>query len=219
MTLIINPSTFPQGETNFLIDGPAGHLELLTLTTQNPPKGVAIICHPHPLHDGTMHNKVVHTLSRAFYHKDILSIRFNYRGVGKSEGEYGDSIGEIADLEAVIAWSNTVLAKPALWLAGFSFGSYIAANAANRHDCQQLFTIAPAIPNQPYDKLLPPSCPWIVVQGEEDEVIAPDIVYAWYEKAKLNQNITLFKFPQTSHFFHGKLVPLRKLVEDNIVGV
>ncbi len=143
MTLILNPQIFPENDAHILIEGEAGQLELLTTSpddqsTQN--KGVAIICHPHPLHQGTMNNKVVHTLSKAFHNKGLYTVRFNYRGVGKSEGSYGDSIGEVADLLSVLKWVDSVLDSPAIYLAGFSFGAFIAARGAALHDCKQLCT-------------------------------------------------------------------------------
>jgi len=205
---------FPEGESHFFIEGPAGKLEVQTLSAKNAHKGVGIICHPHPLFQGTMQNKVVHALSRAFHHKDLHTIRFNFRGVGKSEGHFGDSIGEIEDLMAVLAWSDKVLGKPPLWLAGFSFGSYIAASGAARHECVQLFTVAPAVNHQPYDSLKNIICPWVIIQGEKDEVIPPEVVYEW---AHRYPDITLLKLPEASHFFHGNLATLRSLVEENFI--
>lgn len=217
-TLPINPSRFLPGETNCLIDGPAGQLELLTLAAKGPAKGVAVICHPHPLQQGTMQNKVVHTLSRAFHRKDLHAIRFNYRGVGKSQGEYGDSVGEIEDLLAVLAWSDKVLNAPHVWLAGFSFGAYIAAMGATRHACQQLFTIAPAVIHQPYADIPAISCPWTVIQGESDEVIPAEKVVEWFnQRSKLEPKMSLIKLPNASHFFHGDLIILRTLVEEAFV--
>lgn len=213
-----NPTQFPNGESTFLIDGPAGHLELLTLANETTPKAVAVICHPHPLHQGTMNNKVIHTLSRAFYHKGIHAVRFNFRGVGKSEGQFGHSEGEVADLMAVLAWVDTVLPQTPLYLAGFSFGAYIAAKGSTLHPCQQLFSIAPAVTNQPYQQLPIISCPWVVIQGGKDDVIAPSEVYAWYDKEKARQpQIHLLKMENASHFFHGCLIPLRTLVEESII--
>lgn len=213
------PTDFPNGENNFLIKGPSGDLEILTLSAKTPSHSVAIICHPHPLHEGTMHNKVVHTLSRAFFHKGIHSIRFNYRGVGKSEGVFGDSVGEVADLMAVIAFARSVIDKPTIYLAGFSFGAYIAAMGASQIECKQLFSVAPAVTNQPYADLPSIDCPWHVIVPTNDEVISSDDVYAWFESQKLKQtNISLQKIPDASHFFHGKLVMLRTHVEEVIVG-
>lgn len=220
MTLIQNPDTFPKNDAHILIKGEAGQLELLTTSpddqsTQNP--SVAIICHPHPLHQGTMNNKVVYTLSKAFHNKGLYTVRFNYRGVGKSEGTYGDSIGEVADLLSVLKWVDAVLDKPSIYLAGFSFGAFIAARGAALHDCKQLYSIAPAVTNQPYETLSTVDCPWIVVQGENDEVIGPQKVYEWFERAH-KPNMQLIRFAQTSHFFHGKLVELRDTVEQYFVG-
>lgn len=219
MQLLINPTDFPTEESHFLIDGPVGHLELLTLPAKADPLGLAIICHPHPLYQGTMHNKVVTTLARAFHHLNCHTIRFNYRGVGKSAGVFGDSIGEFADLEAVLAWANAALQTPKLWLAGFSFGAYIAALGAAHYPCQQLFSVAPAIPNQPYATLPPIMCPWLVVQGENDEVIPPQAVYQWYDNRQRTQaGMKLVRLPHSSHFFHGNLVNLRHIIEENFIS-
>lgn len=220
MTLVQNPQVFPENEAHFLIDGEAGHLEILTTSpddssTRN--KGVAVICHPHPLHQGTMNNKVVHTLSKAFHNKGLHTVRFNYRGVGKSEGEYGNSIGEVADLLSVLKWVDLVLDSPSIWLAGFSFGAYIAARGSSLHACNQLYSIAPAVTNQPYETLSTVACPWIVVQGEKDEVIAPEKVYQWFDNAQ-TPNMQLIKCPDTSHFFHGQLVNLRQIVESHFIS-
>ncbi|MCS5710741.1 alpha/beta family hydrolase [Candidatus Berkiella aquae] len=216
MTLIKNPQTFPDKEAHFLIDGPAGQLEVLTTLPETQPMGVGVICHPHPLHQGTMNNKVVHTLSKAFAKKDLATVRFNYRGVGQSEGTFGNSIGEVADLMAVLQWVDKVLDKPTLWLAGFSFGAYIAAMGATQHACQQLYSIAPAVNHQPYDELPAITCPWVIIQGEQDEVISPQVVYDWYAH-HAQPNMQLFKMPETSHFFHGHLITLRETVENHLV--
>lgn len=218
MNLPTNPTAFPSGETNILIDGPAGQLELLTFAAKNPAKGVAVICHPHPLQEGTMHNKVVHTLSRAFHRQDVHAIRFNYRGVGKSEGQYGNSIGEIDDLMAVLSWTDAVLDSPKVWLAGFSFGAYIAAMGATKHSCQQLFSVAPAVTHQPFENMSLIDCPWVVIQGEADEVIAAEEVFKWFNQhAEQQSHMTLVKLPNASHFFHGDLIVLRTLVEKAFV--
>ncbi|MFI4938011.1 MAG: alpha/beta hydrolase [Candidatus Berkiellales bacterium] len=211
-----NPSNFPNNEGHFLIDGPAGHLELLTLSAENDPRGVGVICHPHPLHLGTMNNKVVYTLSRAFHNQGLHTVRFNFRGVGKSEGEFGHSEGETADLLAVLAWVDAVLPNSKIWLAGFSFGAYIAAMGAAQHACEQLYSIAPSVINQPFDQIPMLSCPWVIIQGDQDEVIPPPAVNDWFATRKLLQpGMSLLKIPGASHFFHGKLVELRGLVEES----
>jgi uncharacterized protein len=205
---------FPSGESHFLIEGPQGKLEVLTLAAKDA-QGVGIICHPHPLHQGTMHNKVVYTLSKALHQKGLHTVRFNFRGVGKSEGTFDNSVGEVSDLMAVIDWVDTVLMQPKIWLAGFSFGAYIAAMGATRHTCQQLLSIAPSVENQPYDALTSISCPWVIVQGEADEVVSPTAVYTWFERYKQHHPaMSLIRMPQTSHFFHGNLIILREIIEN-----
>lgn len=208
---------FPAGETSFIIPGPQGQLESLVYSAGDSNR-VAIICHPHPLFQGTMNNKVVYTLSRAFQNAGITAIRFNYRGVGNSTGTFGDSIGEVEDLLAVMAWVKEKVPSVEFYLAGFSFGAFIAASGAACGNCIQLFSIAPAVTNQPYNALPKINCPWVVIQGEADEVIAAESVYEWFEHAKSHQSsLKLIKMPGASHFFHGELITLRSLVEENLV--
>jgi alpha/beta superfamily hydrolase len=211
-------TTLPDTENPFFIPGPCGNLETIFFKAKVDTNKIAVLCHPHPLFEGTMHNKVIHTLSRAFHKKSMHSIRFNYRGVGKSDGIYGDSVGEIQDALAIIDWININIPNAELYLAGFSFGAYIAASCAINSPCKQLFSIAPAIPNQPYENLTNISCPWVVIQGEQDEVIPPLDVYTWFEQKNSTQtNFQLFKVPSASHFFHAKLIDLRTIVMDSII--
>lgn len=211
------PSEIPLGESPFTIDGPTGLLEGLSFGV-NDSKGVCIVCHPHPQHEGTMYNKVVHMLSRAFNARDISTIRFNYRGVGKSGGEFGDSKGEVQDLLAIHQWINQIMPNSDIWLAGFSFGSYIAAAGATQIKCKQLFTICPSVENQPFKALPSVSCPWVIVQSTQDEVISPENVYQWFDEHQENNegSMTMHKI-EASHFYHGKLTVLRDLVKQQIL--
>lgn len=210
------PDSFQIGEHAFTIDGPSGLLEGIYFA-QTQPKGAAIICHPHPLHEGTMHNKVVHMVSRAFNQQGITTIRFNYRGVGKSEGFYGDSDGEIEDLLSIFAWLDQIMPKTHLYLAGFSFGAFIAASAAVKINCKQLFTICPAVTNQRYDLLGNITCPWVVIQSTQDEVIPPEQVYQWFEnRRKIQPNGMMLIQVDASHFFHGKLTALKDIIVNNV---
>ncbi len=213
-----NPTQFPNAELPFLIEGPAGPLELLVLPAKNATSDVGIICHPHPQHGGAMTNKVVHTISRAFHNKGLHAVRFNFRGVGQSAGTFDNSRGEVDDLLAVWQWVKSVLPEARIWLAGFSFGSYIAAKGASMIACQQLFTIAPAVHHQPYQELGKIDCPWIVIQGDKDEVVPPPAVYAAVAaQSTLQPNISLYKV-DASHFFHGQLIVLRTLIENLLVN-
>lgn len=193
------------------IAGPAGFIEAILHDTDLPVTHIGIICHPDPLQEGTMDNKVVTTVARTFNAMGITALRFNYRGVGKSQGSYGNMVGEVADCLAVVKWAQQQWPQAKLWLAGFSFGAYIAASVATQMPTQQLLAIAPSVERMPYDTLSKVTCPWLVLQGEEDEVVSPQAVYAWYEK--LDEPKMLITFPGTGHFFHGKLMDLRRDIE------
>ncbi len=196
------------------INGPAGPLEAAVHLIEDA-KRIAIICHPNPLQEGTMDNKVVTTTARALNMKGITAVRFNYRGVGQSAGQYGNITGEVADCLAVVAWAKEQWPGLPLWLAGFSFGAYIAADVAAGVSTEQLISIAPSVDRMPYSNLPPIDCPWLVIQGEEDEVVDPNSVFQWY--AGLKAQKTLVRFPQTGHFFHGKLIELREAIMANTI--
>lgn len=206
---------FPD-KTNYLfLDGPSGKLELLASPCKTPSlvtntEVVAIICHPHPLHEGTMNNKVVHTLHKAFNDYGFNTVRFNFRGVGRSEGTFGNSIGEYEDLLSVIAWVNTVKPNCKIILAGFSFGAFIALKASKDIDCMQLISVAPAVHHQDYVGCMPIKCPWLVIQGEQDEIVPPKQVYQLINS--LDNKPDVISFPDATHFFHGKLVELKEKI-------
>ncbi|HET8705446.1 MAG TPA: alpha/beta fold hydrolase [Pseudomonadales bacterium] len=195
--------------------GPSGALEaILTSAGPNPHPITAIVCHPHSLMGGTMNNKVVHTVSRALRELGVQNLRFNFRGVGQSEGEYDEGVGETEDLFAVIDWVKKNYADHRLWLAGFSFGSFVAARASTLsaergHEIEQLLLIAPPVMRGYHFETLPHfPCPVTVLMGDADEVVPAEQVYQWFDT--LPQPARLVKFPDTSHFFHGKLTDLKE---------
>ena len=130
------------------VDGPVGKLETLVESPDNP-AGIAVICHPHPLYHGTMKNKVVHTLARVFIDVGYVAVRFNFRGVGNSDGEYAEAIGETDDLLAVVKWARERWPVKPLWMAGFSFGAFVALTASTRDEPAGLVTVA--VPVQRFD--------------------------------------------------------------------
>jgi alpha/beta superfamily hydrolase len=204
---------FPTEETTFLLPGAAGAIEVLASPALDPnaTKGTAILCHPHPLFGGTMHNKVVTTLARVFRDLGLRTVRFNFRGVGKSEGVHDAGHGEVDDVLALAAWIRENYPDEPLTLAGFSFGGFVAAAAATRLPVIQLVSIAPMV-SRFYEAHLPAiTCPWLIVQGEADEVISPQETYAWVET--LQPPPQLIRIPSAGHFFHGKLMELRRLLE------
>jgi alpha/beta superfamily hydrolase len=197
------------------IPGPAGPLEAIV---EDPaahgaePPALAVVCHPHPLYQGTMRNKVVHTVARAANRLGAPSVRFNFRGVGASAGAWDEGRGETEDALAVIEWARRRWPGLPLWLAGFSFGSYVALRAGPQARPAALVTVAPPVQRFPLDDSWQPEAPWLVVQGEADELVDWRAVQAWTEARKPPPQLVLL--PDTSHFFHGRLGELQQVVQD-----
>jgi alpha/beta superfamily hydrolase len=192
---------------------PQGAIEALIETPHTaPPEAFGVICHPHPLFGGTLQNKVVHTLARSFQELGAPTIRFNFRGVGASAGSFGDGIGETEDALAVIAEGRRRWPGAALWLGGFSFGGAVAFRAAARAGANLLVTVAPAVRLIDVSDSKVPDCPWLIVQGDIDELVDPAAVEQW--AAALVPAPTVKMLPGVGHFFHGQLRELTTLVVD-----
>ena len=207
---------FPARRQEFFLRGPAGKLEC---GTDVPPPSeerpaTIVICHPHPQHGGTMHNKVVTILERSMRELGLRTVRFNFRGAGESEGEHDEGYGETDDLFAVAEWVRHTRPNDELWLAGFSFGSYITLRAAQNLQLGQLISIAPPVDRYEFSKLQQPDCPWLVVQGDEDEVVAYEDVRCWVER--LDPQPEFLVMEQAGHFFHRRLMDLRGLLKNGI---
>ncbi|MDX1901701.1 MAG: alpha/beta hydrolase [Gammaproteobacteria bacterium] len=197
-------------QNSILIPGPAGQLEILPVDAQS--KTLVVICHPHSLQGGTMNNKVVTTMARACSDLQLNTIRFNFRGVGKSTGEYDDGRGELADLFTVVYWAKKNFPFETLWLAGFSFGAWIATKGALELAPQKLITIAPMFSRLKHEKVNELKCPWILVQGEQDELVHVENLFLWLEGLTVKPSV--IRMPETGHFFHGKLGLLRELLAE-----
>jgi alpha/beta superfamily hydrolase len=193
------------------IPGPVGAIEAAVDSADAIPAAVAVICHPHPQHQGTMQNKVVTTLARAFTQLGAAAVRFNYRGVGGSAGSYSDGIGERADALAVVKWCRARWRDRPVYLGGFSFGAAIAIAIAERVTPRGLVTVAPAVDRLPPD-LDPPKCPWVLVHGDADEIVPPGPVLDWCATLAAPPKIVLL--PGVGHFFHGSLAALTLAVHD-----
>lgn len=190
------------------IDGPAGVLEALLEEPQvSAPAGFAVLCHPHPLHGGTMHNKVVHMLAQACQERGMPTLRFNYRGVGSSAGSYDEGRGETQDALAVIAAGRARWPGAALTLAGFSFGGAVSLHAAQAAAPARLISVAPAVTRPEFAAIARPDCPWLIVQGEADEVVPCAEVLAF--AARFQPPPQLVVLPGAGHFFNGRLPELR----------
>ena len=211
-----SPAAFPGSSAPITLRGPAGPIEAAVgVPVEGDARlGSAIICHPHPQHGGTMHNKVVTIIERALRESGLATVTFNFRGVGASAGSYGDGNGETEDLIAVASWAQQVRPDTALWLAGFSFGSYVALRAAAALPVRQLISVAPPVGRWDFAALTPPPCPWLVIQGEQDEVVDAAAVYAFV--AAQDPAPTLVRMPETGHFFHRRLMDLRGAIKNGV---
>ena len=199
-------------QTEYLVHpGPAGLLELAVDRPEGPAQGVAVIAHPHPLHGGTMTNKVVQTLARAFVQSGWTAVRFNFRGVGRSEGVYDEGRGELDDLLAVVA---AQAAQGPLCLAGFSFGAFVTSHAAARlhaagRDIRRLVLVGTAasrfqvatVPGELHLQTL-------VLHGEADDTVPLASVLDWARP----QSLPVLVVPGGGHFFHGQLPLLKDLI-------
>ena len=209
----------PPREESLLLPGPEGNIEArVTLPlVDSRHHAVAAICHPHPLYGGNLDNKVVITLARTLSGLGVPTLRFNFRGVGASAGSFTSGIGETEDLLAVIRYIHTLYPNRALWLAGFSFGAYVALRAAQSIAVDRLITVAPPVNLYDFSDLTPPTCPWLLIQGTDDEVVPYKEVARWAAR--------LYPAPQTvyldgvGHYFHGKLSALQDTITGSLSAV
>ena len=198
-----------------ILAGPAGALEVAVDPAEAPKAVVAVICHPLPTEGGSMHNKVVTMAARALRECGVETVRFNFRGVGASEGSFDSGEGECDDLRAVASWARAQRPGAALWLAGFSFGAYVSLRMTAELQPSALLSIAPPVGRSwDFKAIVPPSCPWLVIQGDADEIVDPEAVQAWVQS--LPHPPQLVRMPDTSHFFHRKLLDLRGAIRNGI---
>jgi alpha/beta superfamily hydrolase len=209
-------SQFPAGRSEILVRGPAGDLECLcdVPEAELALPATIVICHPHPQHGGTMHNKVVTIVERAMRELGLRTIRFNFRGVGASEGEFDDGYGESDDLFAITEWVRKTRPNDDLWLAGFSFGAYVSLRVAQNLKLGQLVSIAPAVNRYGFRDLDHPGCPWLIVQGDEDETVPFEEVLDWAGSIEPPPELVVME--QADHFFHRRLMDLRGLLKNGV---
>lgn len=189
------------------VAGPAGAIECAIDLPAGEPRGTAVICHPHPQAGGTLDNKVVQTLARAFLQLGWRSVRFNFRGVGASAGAWGEGVGEIDDALAVIR--AQVPAGAPFVLAGFSFGAYVASQVAARlpeaDRPVRMVLVGPSTAKQP---MAPVPADSLVIHGETDDVVPLAATLDWARP----QSLPVVVFPGVGHFFHGQLGLLKNTV-------
>ena len=203
----------------FSITGTAGNLEGIAHHPDKSPRAIAVVAHPLPTMGGTMENKVVTTLAKTFAELNFVALRFNFRGVGASGGEFDDGNGEVEDVLAVVRHARQEYGGLPLILAGFSFGGYVQARAAQQLHPQHLVLIAPAVgrfapstglrtgmPHVPHNTLL--------VHGEQDDVVPLADVLQWARP----QHLPIVVLPEAEHFFHGRLDQIKEIVRRYFTG-
>lgn len=209
------PGPWPVGEHALIIEGQAGALEVVVSVPDTPRPGLlAVICHPNSQMGGSLGNKVVFTVHRACRDLGLITVRFNFRSVGKSAGEFDHGIGEQQDLLAVLAWARAEMAVESLVLAGFSFGAFVAACAwpqalaAGWHG-RHLLLLAPPVARFPIEAQVLPAATQ-VIYGDADEVVVPSAIADWL--AAQPAPLLIQVMPGASHFFHGQLSELKSLI-------
>jgi alpha/beta superfamily hydrolase len=200
------------------VAGPAGPIECVLDKPEAPPAGLAVVCHPHPQGGGTLDNKVVQTLARAFLQVGWASLRFNFRGVGASAGAWDEGRGELDDAFAVIrsARQRPEFAALPLALAGFSFGAFIAAAAAERlGEADRPGRVVLVAPSTEKQQLPAVPAGSIVIHGDEDELVPLAATLAWARP----QSLPVIVFPGVGHFFHGQIGLLKSVLVRELRGL
>jgi alpha/beta superfamily hydrolase len=188
------------------IAGPAGQLEVVCNIPATPPVGIALIAHPHPQQGGTLDNKVVQTLAKTFFALGYAAVRFNFRGVGGSDGAFDDGDGETEDALAALAYGQQRFGETLpVALGGFSFGSFVQTRVAKRTRAERLVLVGPAVGRFAVESV---PADTIVIHGEEDDVVPLPDVLAWARP----QELPIVVFPGCGHFFHGRLSQLQRMV-------
>ncbi len=208
--------SFPTASGSLLIPGVAGKLEVAVDLPEagQARQGLVVFCHPSPPEGGTMHNKVVTMAARTLTELGLTVARFNFRGVGKSEGQFDDGRGEVLDQLAVARWAMAANPEHVLWLGGFSFGSWVALQAARQLPVRQMISIAPPVGMRDFTGVMPPACPWLLIQGESDEIVSAAAVFDWAKKVRPQP--TVVRMPDTGHFFHRRLLDLRGAIKHGV---
>jgi len=201
------------------IPGPAGRLDgLLQERESRHPALVALVCHPHPRYGGTMHNKVVHRVASTLHDLGAVVLRFNFRGAGTSEGAYDQGVGELEDARAALAYLSEGHPGSRRWVAGFSFGSWVAARlAASEPGIERMILVAPPVGTASFEVLRVSPVPKHVIQGTADTVCPIEQLKhefpAWAEPREL------IRVQGASHFFDKQLAALAEALSSALSGL
>ncbi len=203
-----------------LIQGRTGRLEGRYHHSTTPGAPVALILHPHPLHGGTMNNKVVYTLYQTFQKQGFSTLRFNFRGVGRSQGHYGGGEGELADAISALEWLQTFNPNASqTWISGFSFGSWVAMQLLMRRPETTRFVVAAPPANMfDFSFLAPCPCSGLVLQGDQDSIVPKESVDQMLGKVRMQKGMTIDyrTVKGADHFFKDDLATLEAHVEQYV---
>jgi uncharacterized protein len=195
----------PKTAERIVVAGPAGALEMVVNAPAPGVRGIALVAHPHPQQGGTLDNKVVQTLAKTFFALGYAAVRFNFRGVGKSEGAFADGIGETDDALAALAHATARFGEIPVVLAGFSFGSFVQTRVAGTVAAERMVLVGPAVTRFGATAV---AADTIVIHGEDDDVVPLTAVLAWARP----QELPVVVFPGCGHFFHGRLPQLQRTI-------
>ncbi|MDC8445282.1 MAG: alpha/beta hydrolase [Nitrosomonas sp.] len=198
----------------FFIEGPAGKIETVIAEPATYPCGIAVVAHPHPLHGGTMDNKVVHTVFNSVLELGYIAIKFNFRGTGSSEGVFDHGIGEVEDAVAVAQSIQNQFVDHAgdlpLLLAGFSFGGGVQIQAAERLNPGSLILVSPSLKHVGALNVPVNVKSTLIIQGDKDDIVPLNAILDWAAP----QSLPVVIIPGAEHFFHGKLNILKRVILD-----
>lgn len=205
-----------------VINGPEGQLEGRYHHSKQDNAPIAVLLHPHPQHGGTMNNKVVYALYHAFVHAGFSTLRFNFRGVGRSQGIFDRGEGELSDAASALDWMQSYNPNAsACWIAGFSFGAWIAMQLLMRRpEIDAFIAIAPPANSFDFGFLAPCPASGLIIQGDQDQLVATKSVQRLVTKLINQRDIRIAHniIPGADHFFHNHLEPLTGVIEHYIAG-
>jgi uncharacterized protein len=199
------------GQHKFSIPAPSGILHGVVHMPQDAPRAIAIVAHPLSTMGGTMDNKIVTTLVKTFTDLGFIAVRFNFRGVGESSGIYDEGNGEVEDVLAIAHYARQAFEKLPLILAGFSFGGYVQARAAEKLHANKLVLVAPAVGRFAMPPVAENS---LVIHGEKDEVVPLAEILDWARP----QQLPVVLVPEATHYFHGHLQQIKSIVSRHFTG-
>jgi alpha/beta superfamily hydrolase len=205
-----------------IINGPAGRIEGRYHQNPNPKAPVALVLHPHPLHGGTMNNKITYALYKNFVNNGFSVLRINFRGVGKSQGKFDNGVGELLDVTAVMNWLHDQNMESAdFWIAGFSFGSWIALQLLMRRpEIENYILVGTPASKYDFGFIVPCSACGLIVHGDEDEISKEEDSFALIEKLTVKEEaeVSYKVIEGGDHFFKDKMEEFEEIIDNHVKG-